>query len=96
MTVDYAILYVPGRNPGFALEDRRFNVATSRSLSTTLIISDIPLNEFHTVSPTVIQFVDKCDKYDGINNEPSPKSPFSHPITQVFLRCENRIIRTGV
>lgn len=68
MTVDYAILYVPGRNPGFALEDRRFNVATSRSLSTTLIISDIPLNEFHTVSPTVIQFVDKCDKYDGINN----------------------------
>lgn len=65
MTVDYAILYVPGRNPGFALEDRRFNVATSRSLSTTLIISDIPLNEFHTVSPTVIQFVDNCDKYDG-------------------------------
>ena len=65
MTVDYAILYVPGRNLGFALEDRRFNVATSRSLSTTLIISDIPLNEFHTVSPTVIQFVDNCDKYDG-------------------------------
>lgn len=65
MTVDYAVLYVPGRNPGFALEDRRFNVATSRSLSTTLIISDIPLNEFHTVSPTVIQFVDHCDKYDG-------------------------------
>ena len=65
MTVDYVILYIPGRNPGFALEDRRFNVATSRSLSTTLIISDIPLSEFHTVSPTVIQFVDNCDKYDG-------------------------------
>ncbi len=65
MTVDYAILYIPGRSPGFALEDRRFNVATSRSLSTTLIISDIPLNEFHTVSPTVIQFVNNCDKYDG-------------------------------
>lgn len=65
MTVDYAILYVPGRNPGFALEDCRFNVATSRSLSTTLIISDIPLNEFHTVSPTVLQFIENCDKYDG-------------------------------
>ena len=65
MTVDYAILYVPGRNPGFALEDKRFNVATSRSLSTTLIISDIPLNEFHTISPTVIQFVENCDKFDG-------------------------------
>lgn len=65
MTVDYAVLYVPGRNPGFALEDRRFNVATSRSLSTTLIISDVSLNEFHTVSPTVIEFVENCDKYDG-------------------------------
>ena len=31
MTVDYAVLYIPGRNPGFALEERRFNVATSRS-----------------------------------------------------------------
>lgn len=65
MTVDYAVFYIPGRNPGFALEDRRFNVATSRSLSTTLIISDIPLHEFHTVSPTVLQFIDNCDKYDG-------------------------------
>lgn len=65
MTVDYAILYVPGRNPGFALEDRRFNVATSRSLSTTLIISDIMLTDFHTISPTVIQFVSNCDEYDG-------------------------------
>ena len=65
MTVDYAILYVPGRNPGFALEDRRFNVATSRSLSTTLIISDIMLTNFHTISPTVIQFVNNCDEYDG-------------------------------
>lgn len=67
MTVDYAILYVPGRNPGFALEDRRFNVATSRSLSTTLIISDIVLSDFHTISPKVIQFVNDCDKYDGAN-----------------------------
>lgn len=65
MTVDYAILYIPGRNPGFALEERRFNVATSRSLSTTLIISDIILSDFHTISPTVIQFVENCDEYDG-------------------------------
>lgn len=89
MTVDYAILYVPGRNPGFALEDRRFNVATSRSLSTTLIISDIPLNEFHTVSPTVIQFVDNCDKYYGgvkvIPNENvriAPTSKVSQPSSE--------------
>ncbi|MDR2407068.1 MAG: AAA family ATPase [Bacteroidales bacterium] len=67
MTVDYAILYIPGRNPGFALEERRFNVATSRSSSTTLIISDMPLSDFHTVSPTVIQFVENCDIVENIN-----------------------------
>ena len=83
MTVDYAILYIPGRNPGFALEDHRFNVATSRSLSTTLIISDIPLNEFHTVSPTVMQFIDNCDKYDGdtrvILNDRLETAPIAEP-----------------
>lgn len=62
MTVDYAILYIPGRNPGFALEERRFNVATSRSRSTTLIIADIPLQNFHTVPPKVITFLEHCMK----------------------------------
>ena len=66
MTVDYAVLYIPGRNPGFALEERRFNVATSRSKSTTLIISDLPLGQFHTIPSTVIQFVSMCDQ---INNQ---------------------------
>ena len=61
MTVDYSILYIPGRNPGFALEERRFNVATSRSRSTTLIISDIALQDFHTIPPKVIKFVGMCD-----------------------------------
>lgn len=65
MTVDYAILYIPGRNPGFALEERRFNVATSRSLSTTLIISDMPLGQLHSVPPSVIKFINLCDKMDG-------------------------------
>lgn len=83
MTVDYAVLYIPGRNPGFALEDRRFNVATSRSLSTTLIISDIPLTEFHSVSQSVIQFINNCDKYDGgvrvTTNELSETELVSNP-----------------
>ena len=65
MTVDYAILYIPGRNHGFALEERRFNVATSRSLSTTLIISDMPLGQLHSVPPSVIKFINLCDKMDG-------------------------------
>lgn len=68
MTVDYAILYIPGRNPGFALEERRFNVATSRSSSTTLIISDLPLEDFHTIPSNVIKFIDLCDIIDNEYN----------------------------
>ena len=61
MTVDYSVLYLPGRNPGFALEECRFNVATSRSRSTTLIISDMPIGDLHSVSPLVKEFIRQCD-----------------------------------
>ena len=67
MTVDYAILYIPGRNPGFALDERRFNVATSRSRSTTLIVSDIPLTKMHSISPKVANFIRKCQSLDDIS-----------------------------
>ena len=67
MTVDYAILYIPGRNPGFALDERRFNVATSRSRSTTLIVSDIPLTNMHSISPKVANFIRKCQSLDDIS-----------------------------
>ena len=67
MTVDYAILYIPGRNPGFALDERRFNVATSRSRSTTLIVSDIPLTSMHSISPKVIAFIKRCRFLDNIS-----------------------------
>ena len=79
MTVDYSILYLPGRNPSFALEDRRFNVATSRSLSTTLIISDLALDElknFHSSSPLVLKYLSQCDTIDCNNNViEKPKEP---------------------
>ncbi len=68
MTVDYAIFYLPGRDPGFALEARRFNVATSRSKSTTLIISDYSVDQlfnFHSSSPVVLKFLSQCDRVDG-------------------------------
>lgn len=65
MTVDYAILYLPGRNPGFALDERRFNVATSRSRSSTLIVTDVPLENFHTVSPRIKGFLGRCRRLDG-------------------------------
>ncbi len=65
MTVDYAVLYIPGRNPGFALDERRFNVATSRSRSITLIISDIPLTDFHSVSGNVLKYLRQCTCLSG-------------------------------
>lgn len=67
MTVDYAILYLPARNPGFALDERRFNVATSRSRSTTLILSDIPLHYFHSVTPNIRHFLDMSQYLEHIN-----------------------------
>lgn len=68
ITVDYAILYIPGRNPGFALDERRFNVATSRSRSTTMIISDIPLTEIHSITPTVSTFISRCIQHESASS----------------------------
>ena len=59
MTVDYAILYIPGWNLSFALNERRFNVATSRSKSTTLIITDVPLLNMPIISAHVAEFIKK-------------------------------------
>lgn len=60
MTVDYTIFYIPVRNAGFALDEKRFNVATSRSRSTTLIISDIPLTSMHSASSKIVNFLGRC------------------------------------
>lgn len=60
MTVDYTILYFPQRNISFALTENRFNVATSRSRSTTLIICDVPLEDFITISPKVSNYLNHC------------------------------------
>lgn len=64
MTVDYAILYFPQRNISFVLNQNRFNVATSRSRSTTLIISDLPLVGFRTISKKISQYLSKCPNID--------------------------------
>lgn len=61
MTVDYAIVYLPLNNIGFALSENRFNVATSRSKSTTLIISDVPLNNLASIPGKTNDFIAKCE-----------------------------------
>lgn len=59
MTVDYTILYIPQTEVKFALEERRFNVATSRSRSTTLILSDVPLEKMSSLHGKVKVFLYK-------------------------------------
>lgn len=79
MTVDYSILYFPLRNITFALSDNRFNVATSRSTSTTLIISDMPLTHFSSVSGRVMAYLSQCKvlSKDGEKLlEPTTKSEY--------------------
>lgn len=85
MTVDYAVLYLPGRNPGFALEECRFNVATSRSRSTTLIISDMPIGNLHSVSPLVKEFIRQCDilNQDGTVSKTKSFEPNTQPNIEV-------------
>ena len=65
MTVDYTIMYIPGWKPSFALDENRFNVATSRSRSTTLVLSDAPLENLHSASAKISHFLNCCDRVDG-------------------------------
>ncbi len=62
MTVDYTILYLPAWKHSFALDVRRFNVSTSRSRTTTLILSDIPLDKLHSAPEKVSTFLSRCAK----------------------------------
>lgn len=62
ITVDYSILFFPYRNVGFAVEEHRFNVAYSRSRSTTLIINDYELLDINTITGKVRNFISKAKR----------------------------------
>lgn len=94
MTVDYAILYIPGRNPGFALDERRFNVATSRSRSTTLIISDAPLENMHSIPSSVKCFIEHCDKLS--HNSLIVKQNSINPNNLIDNECKDKAISTQI
>lgn len=73
-TVDYTIYYIPLRNHDFAFSDNLFNVATSRSKSTTLLITDMPIDIIPVKSNFVKQFLSNCaevnfSQNDDINRE---------------------------
>lgn len=63
-TVDYTIYYIPSRNLNFAFSENLFNVATSRSKSTTLLITDMPLDIIPIKSNKVKQFLTECKMVD--------------------------------
>lgn len=63
-TVDYTIYYVPLRNHAFAFSDNLFNVATSRSRSTTLLITDMPIDTIPIKSNKVRSFLKECKYVD--------------------------------
>lgn len=60
MNVDYAIVYFPLAAISFAFAENRFNVATSRSKNTTLIISDGDFRNFPALPPRSKAFLSRC------------------------------------
>jgi rRNA-processing protein FCF1 len=92
ITVDYAILYFPLRNIGFALSENRFNVATSRSRSTTLIISDMPLIGFSAISGNIANYLDRCPKLSSdISRVSIPKVEPTKPVVMPIKSMEEPI-----
>ena len=73
MTVDYAIVYFPMCNISFALSENRFNVATSRSRSTTLIISDLDFKVLSSVPRKSLRFLDTCEMHSADSVKPIGK-----------------------
>lgn len=65
MTVSYTIVYYPNRKIDFELNENRFNVATSRSESTTLILADMPLIGYPSTAATVHEYLSQCPYIDN-------------------------------
>lgn len=83
LTVDYSIYYIPNRNSGFAFSDNLFNVATSRSRSTTLIITDMPIDYIPIKSDKVKLFLANTPHIDNISEASKTISSGSASVTVV-------------
>jgi DNA replication ATP-dependent helicase Dna2 len=62
ITVDYTILYLPLVDSMIELEEKFFNVATSRARRGTVIITSESLRLLRGVSPRVLRFLGQCSK----------------------------------
>jgi hypothetical protein len=65
LTVDFTIFILALNNPTFALNLNRFNVATSRAKSGTLIITDSEYIRFKGIDPRVTEFLGGVDVVSG-------------------------------
>jgi hypothetical protein len=63
LTVDFTIFVLALNNPTFALNLNRFNVATSRAKSGTLIITDSEYVRFKGIDPRVTEFLRGVENY---------------------------------
>lgn len=88
MTVDYSIVYFPMNNIGFALSGNRFNVATSRSKSTTLIISDLDFEALSSVPRISLTYIRNCNVVDSNSGsvtkkdvEYAPETIYQHAVS---------------
>lgn len=61
LTVDFTIYLLALSNPRFGLNLNRFNVATSRAKSGTLIITDKGYTQFMGIDPKVTEYLNKLD-----------------------------------
>jgi len=62
LTTDFTIYLLALSNPSFALDTNRFNVATSRAKSGTLIITDENFIYFRGIDPRVTKFLTSLNK----------------------------------
>jgi len=60
LTADITIYLMALNNPGFAMQVNRFNVATSRAKSGTIIITDRRYAMFAGIDPRVTNFLNAC------------------------------------
>jgi len=61
MTTHFTILFIPYRNESFSFNLNRFNVATSRSMLCTLIVTDETYKQFNPAKDFVAKYLDSIN-----------------------------------
>jgi len=65
LTTDFTIFFIPTESIPFALQENRFNVATSRAKLCTLIIADKTIIHFENISPDISNYFKHIKRIDN-------------------------------